>query len=496
MAEDCQESVHDQFLGEIESQIVGLQQHAQVLPGEHVGLEREPENSKYRHAIRVENSRFETVGYLPEKLTVWLSPLFDGGKIRLDGYIPEVASRPRRKSQDKCPVRLMVFLSEEAGALLEKKSPQTDLEALHEVVHQAYENTQHYGDPATVRGLAKRLRALERQELLPETRLLLALLPAMAREVHASNGMQAIITFRELLRTLRVGEPMQYRGLTLFPLFWPAVGEPPYVLLSKAIPTGDAVVEEISEAGSVPNLAVTNRAACPLLIPEGEILVGAKQNRVVNVTMLVAAGVKFTIPVSCVEAGRWHYRARHFDAQYSAPPSLRSKKLRAVQRNRMEIGSTESDQGEVWDEVRACLSGVATHSETASLTDGYVANEEKLAEFRQHFLLPPDAAGVLVARGEQIVGMDLFDSPSTLAALWDRLRDAYFLDALRDRKELPPLSEECARAFLDRVSTAARARRSALALGDELEIVGDELVGAALLYAGKVCHLSAFALAQ
>ncbi len=91
----------------------------------------------------------------------------------------------------------------------------------------------------------------------------------------------------------------------------------------------------------------TNRAAFPIwpsrtsasghcLIPEGEILMGAKQNRVINVTVLVAAGVKFVLPVSCVEAGRWRYKSRHFESKFCAPPSLRNKKLKAVHRNRSE----------------------------------------------------------------------------------------------------------------------------------------------------------------
>ena len=46
--------------------------------------------------------------------------------------------------------------------------------------------------------------------------------------------------------------------------------------------------------------------------------------------------------------------------------------MKAVQRNRAEGGRAESDQGEVWDEVQACLDKVDARSETASLTDGYV----------------------------------------------------------------------------------------------------------------------------
>jgi len=37
-----------------------------------------------------------------------------------------------------------------------------------------------------------------------------------------------------------------------------------------------------------------------------------------------------------------------------------------------------------------------------------------------------------------------------------------------------------------------RLRTPTLGLGNELEIAGDGVVGAALLFSGQVCHLSAF----
>jgi hypothetical protein len=114
-------------------------------------------------------------------------------------------------------------------------------------------------------------------------------------------------------------------------------------LLSKAIDSKLAVVQEISQSGSVPNLHLHNKSLRPILIPEGEILVGAKQNRVVNITVLVAAKSTFTVPVSCVEQGRWQYRSQTFQSAYCAPPVLRGKKLRSVQENRRRSGEARSD---------------------------------------------------------------------------------------------------------------------------------------------------------
>ena len=85
-----QEQVRNHFLGEIETEIVGMQYHkAKVFPGEQINLEREAKNAHDRRAIRVENGQFEPVGYLPRNMASWLAPLIDQGKIHLDGYVPQ-----------------------------------------------------------------------------------------------------------------------------------------------------------------------------------------------------------------------------------------------------------------------------------------------------------------------------------------------------------------------------------------------------------------------
>jgi hypothetical protein len=482
--------VRDSLLGEIETEIVGMQYHkARILPGEQINLERESKDADDRRAIRIENGHCEPVGYLPRKTASWLVPLIDSGHIHLDGYVPKIHAET---SEDRCPVVLMVFQCEKGCHLLEKTEPQSELDALHQTILQAYQNAQGYRDPELIEGLAKGLQPVEKKELLPETRLLLALLPRMAHELRVSQGMRTTVKFRDLLSTLTIGQPTHHHNLTFFPLLWPKTHDPSYTLLSDAIEAGEAVVEEVNESGSVPNLAVTNRCKRPLLIPEGEILIGAKQNRVINVTVLVAAGVKFTLPVSCVEAGRWQYQSRHFESKFCAPPSLRNKKLKAVHRNRSAGRPAASDQGEVWEEVQSCLEGVAARSETASLTDAFASAEAKLKEHCKSLVLPEGAAGVLVGRHDRIIGMDLFDSPTTLKTLWNRLSDAYFFDALRNPSAAPPTPVDHAQRFIERLGSAAKPRIPALALGDELEIASEGLVGAALLHDGELCHLAAF----
>jgi hypothetical protein len=86
--------------------------------------------------------------------------------------------------------------------------------------------------------------------------------------------------------------------------------------------------------------------------------------------------------------------------------------------------------------------------------------------------------------------------PTTLKTPWARLSDAYFFDALRDPAAAPPTPADNARQFIDRLGGAAKPRIPALALGEELELAGEGLVGAALLYGGRICHLAAFSDAE
>ena len=86
-----------------------------------------------------------------------------------------------------------------------------------------------------------------------------------------------------VLGGLRLGPVASHEGLTIVPLMAerPAAG-PDYELASAAMEAGTLRVSEIDGAGRVNELVVTNSGARPALLLDGEELVGAKQNRVVN----------------------------------------------------------------------------------------------------------------------------------------------------------------------------------------------------------------------
>jgi hypothetical protein len=108
-------------------------------------------------------------------------------------------------------------------------------------------------------------------------------------------------TIAKTLGSILAGKPQHHGALTVIPILAPMQTEPEWVTLAEA---GDRVrITEVDDEGSVPELRVTNLGGLPVLLLDGEQLVGAKQNRILNMTVLVAGSTEVTIPVSCVERG-------------------------------------------------------------------------------------------------------------------------------------------------------------------------------------------------
>jgi hypothetical protein len=124
----------------------------------------------------------------------------------------------------------------------------------------------------------------------------------------------------QALHGMEISDFVSHGLLHIFPLQGGAHEEGDVSLLEDALWAGTLRIEELHEAGSAPELRVVNEGALRVLILEGDELVGARQNRVVNSSVVVAAGSELVLPVSCVERGRWSYRAGIFPGVRQAAP--------------------------------------------------------------------------------------------------------------------------------------------------------------------------------
>ncbi len=292
------------------------------------------------------------------------------------------------------------------------------------------------------------------------------------------------------LPEVRVGDSIRHQGMTVFPLFSPPDQLDDYLLSDEAIAAGSVTVEEVSEGGSVPTLLVTNVGDSRVLFLEGEELKGAKQNRVLNTSVLVAAHSKTPIPVSCVEAGRWRYRTPQFTSSGSHSSSKLRRHLKESVARSLKAGrGHSSDQGAVWGEVSRQMDALGSASETSAMSDTYEHHQDRLVEFRERLKYVEGASGLAVAVGPRVVAVDVFDRPSTCGKVWDRLLSGVVMDAL----EAGP-SEKVAEAA-DVEGLLARLRAAAwepsAAVGEGQEYRSDSVPFAhasSLLLGGSVVH--------
>ena len=230
---------------------------------------------------------------------------------------------------------------------------------------------------------------------------------------------------------LRLGRPQSHGSLTVVPLsFWSDRG-PRYETLATALRAGTFHVTEVSAGGSVPELRVINEGATGVLILDGEELVGAKQNRVLNAAVLVREKSSMVVPVSCVEAGRWHASGYEFaDEEYVVHRQVRRAVHESVSMSLSSAGGHRSDQGLVWNEVAELQQFAECPSQTGAERDVYTQRAGDIAGYLDAFPLQRGQHGLLVLRDGEVVGLDFVSRAACYAQLHAKLLRSYAFDAV------------------------------------------------------------------
>lgn len=247
-------------------------------------------------------------------------------------------------------------------------------------------------------------------------------------------------TLTNTLNSLIIEAPISRGPLHVFPLLAGGFAkEDPFLLLDDGIRNETLRVEELNEGGSVPELRVVNEGSLPVLILEGDELTGARQNRVVNSSVLVAAYSELDLPVSCVERGRWSYRSRAFSPSAGSPHlALRHLKTRSVHDSLKRGRGHRSDQDAVWKEVDRKSRLHEAASPTHALQDSRSHLSERLDAFEklaEEF--SEGSCGVVVALDGRPVLLEVLAGPRSFASVYRTLLSGYAFEAV-GAGEQPP----------------------------------------------------------
>lgn len=298
---------------------------------------------------------------------------------------------------------------------------------------------------------------------------------------------------KDVLPAWRLGDAIGHRRLVLVPLYGGQSRFKEYLLASEAMAMGMLAISEVGEAGVVPELQAENRGDHPILLIDGEELQGAKQNRILNTTILLRPHTVCKIPVSCVEQGRWSKANVNFSSGAYAPSSIRQRKCQDVHASIRSTGRATSDQQAIWREVEEHVARACPVSPTRSMSDTHRSMAGELAQYQEALPWPEDACGVVAAVHRAFLALDVFDSPQAMQMVWPRLIASYAIDAeAGTRKPGAKFSSKAAAILLEHLAEQTTEAFESVGLGMDLRFRSPSLIGQGLLVDRNLLHMSVF----
>jgi hypothetical protein len=176
---------------------------------------------------------------------------------------------------------------------------------------------------------------------------------------------------------------------------------------------------------------VENKGDVAVLILDGEELAGAKQNRVLNTTILVGPKSVTKVPVSCTEHGRWRYVSDRFQESGNVMNvALREINVKGVHASLKAGRSFHGDQGAVWEGIAKMHEDAKVEMKTGAMRDVFEAKLADLEDYLKSFRLEPGQKGALILIGGKVAGLDCVSRVDAYGVLHSKLVRSYAMEAM------------------------------------------------------------------
>jgi hypothetical protein len=253
--------------------------------------------------------------------------------------------------------------------------------------------------------------------------------------------------------------PIQVDSLTLTPIVaadtaTPTTGPKIDVLvLDEAMASKKVRIKEV-DAESVNNLTFINKSEQPVFILAGEVIIGGKQDRIIGTNTLIPANTTQTVPVFCVEHGRWDNSSKEFTT------------AKALAHGRLRGKASFTTQSEVWREVaekndrRKTKNDTDTYRKVAEQqSNGSLNTWQKKVDEAIAKIPAADRAkmlGYVVALNGKVATVDMFQSPTLFKKLEPKLIKSYVTEAVDivAQKDVKPPTEKMIVDFIDDAEAA------------------------------------------
>lgn len=277
--------------------------------------------------------------------------------------------------------------------------------------------------------------------------------------------------------------PQVHKNIALIPLKTKRNYAIDLLTLKKGMELGLAEVKEC-EQSQVNTLIVKNQSVNPLILIDGEEVVGGDQNRIINSTIVIAPNSAMPIPVSCTEQGRWAYKKEFEDSSYIANYKTRRAKEYA-KRNYGQV------QGAVWSSIKDVEDENSFASPTSALSESYDNLTKSHSEILGFFEIADGQNGVLIIADDEIKGFELFLNSEIYKEFHEKILKSYLID-LKIENEESSINIDEARLALDNAMDSSFEKREKIGIEDSFEFENEKGLGVISVYENEIIHWSYF----
>lgn len=304
-------------------------------------------------------------------------------------------------------------------------------------------------------------------------------------------------TITNYLSAMELGEIQQFKNMAIIPLFTKITKDYKYLTMKEALDKELLTVKEIDHDGSVPELKVKNKANIPVFLLDGEELIGAKQNRVLNTSILLKSKSETIIPVSCTEEGRWsHTTDKFYDSGVVMSNRVRKRKTRSVGDSLKRSQKFSSDQGEVWEGIKELSQNAKISSPTMAMKDIFESKKEDINNYLEAFPCISSQKGMMVFINGKVEGFDVVSLNSAYKNLHPKLLKSYAIDSILDKNGKNNLPIDKAKNFVKQAIKCRGKKYESKGIGLDYRFETNKIVGSSLVCSENVIHVAFFSITE
>lgn len=279
----------------------------------------------------------------------------------------------------------------------------------------------------------------------------------------------------------------KYKNISIIPIMSESSQNIDILSLKKGLDLGLVKVEECKKS-VVGKVRVSNNAVTPLILVDGDEIIGAKQNRIINTTVLIPPKTTMDVSVSCSEYGRWYYKDKYSSKFTYSKYFANSDTRRVKSYNLFE----EECQSVIWDSIRDFESRHTFKSETSALNDNYENLAKIQEEYLKHFGILDNQNGVIVIIGGELKGIEIFNSHLTYKEYHDKIIRSYIVDSINFESPRNMINYDEIDKILGNISNSNFKEYENKELGKSIKFSNNYGVGVALIYEGNIIHMLYF----